>query len=122
MASAATLVLKNASAVNVNYFPIRIQTGDFALYVDRTSGVLAAQSKASLTYSESPVIRKVAGKITYPVLGIDGKLSHTLIGNFNLSIPTVATLAERQELRARMAAMVADAIVTSAVDNGETPW
>jgi hypothetical protein len=36
--------------------------------------------------------------------------------------PLVATLAERQEVRARVASLIADAIVTAAVDNGETPW
>jgi hypothetical protein len=123
MAQATNLLLKNAAAANVTYNPTKIVTGDQAIYTDRTNGTLAGQSKASLTLKESATTRKVSGKVTYPVLNATtGALSHTLIGTFDVVCPLVATLAERQEVRARVASLIADAIVTAAVDNGETPW
>lgn len=122
MATATTLVLKNAAAVNVNYNPIRIITGQEAAYVDRTQGVLALQPKASLFFKESDVTRTVSGKVTYPVKDAVTSVIDTCIGKFELRLPMKLALVDRQEARARLAAMIADAIVTSAVDNGETPW
>lgn len=120
MANATSLSLKNAAAVAVPYQPIRISTGEFAMYVDRTNPVLNMQSKASLSYSETATVRKVGVKLTFPFT-VDGKVN-TCIGTANMVIPTVTTLTERQELRARLVSLLADAIVTAACDNGETPW
>lgn len=123
MAAATTLVLKNAADVNVNYYPIRIINGSEMIYVDRTNAVLAAQSKASVFFSESTTTRKVTGKATYPVLNATtGLLSHTPLGSFEFKLPLISTLAERQEVRKRLVALVGSAEVTAAVDNGETAW
>lgn len=123
MAAAGNLILKNNADVNVTYYPFKVLTGDTAAYVDRTNGVLAAQSVASLFFKQSATTRKVSGKVTYPVLNATtGELSHTLLGTFELIAPLVATATERLEIRKRVAAMIADAIVSSALDNGETPW
>lgn len=123
MAAAANLVLKNNADVNVTYYPFLINTGSEAGYVDRTSGTLAAQSKAKLFFKESATTRKVSGKITFPVLNATtGVVSHTLLGTFEIVCPLIATATERLDIRKRLTAMVADAIVGSAVDSGETPW
>jgi hypothetical protein len=74
-------------------------------------------------FKETSTVRKVSGKVSYPVANATtGLLSHTMLGTFELVLPLQASLADRQEARARLAAMVADAIVTAACDNGETPW
>lgn len=122
MAQATNLVLKNASAVNVNYNPIRIETGKVAVYVDRTQGVIALQPRASLFFKESPTVRRVSGKVTYPVLDATTGAIDTASGSFELILPLKLDLTSRQETRSRLAAMIADAIVTAAVDNGENPW
>lgn len=122
MAAATTLVLKNAAAANVNYNPIRILTGQEAAYVDRTQGVLALQPKATLYFKESDVTRTVSGKVTYPVKDSITSVIDTCIGKFEMRLPMKLALADRQEVRARLAAFIADTIVNSAVDNGETPW
>lgn len=123
MATATTLVLKNAAAVNVNYYPIKIVTGDVAQYVDRTNGALNAQARASLFFRESISTRKVSGKLTYPVVdAVTGLVKYTNLATFEIVTPLAATLVERQEILARAKAMIADAIVTAAVENGETPW
>jgi hypothetical protein len=122
MATAATLVLKNSADVNVNYFPVRIITGQEAGYVDRTQGVLALQPKASLFYRENLTTRIVTGKVTYPVLNATTGVLDSGIATFDMRLPFVLDLTSRQEVRKRLASLVADPIVTAAVDNGETPW
>lgn len=123
MAAAATIILLNAAAANVSYYPQRVITGDYASFVDRTNTVIAAQSKASLTYKESATTRKVLGKVTFPVLNATtGVLSHTCLGTFELVVPLIATATERQEVRKRLTSLVGHAIVTSANDDGEMPW
>lgn len=122
MAAAATLVLKNAADVNVNYYPVKISTGEYAGYVDRTQGVLALQPFASLKYSESATQRKVSGKVTYPIKDAVTGVIDTAYGEFSFVLPKVHVLADRQETRKRVSALIIDAITVAAVDNGETPW
>lgn len=122
MAAASTLILKNAADVNVNYYPVKISTGEYAGYVDRSQGVLALQPFASLKYSESATQRKVSGKVTYPVKDAITGVMDTAYGEFSFVLPKVHVLADRQEARKRLTALIADAITIAAVDNGETPW
>lgn len=121
MAAAATLVLKNAADVNVNFFPVRIRTGEEAVYVDRTNAVLSLQGYATLSYRENATNRIVSTRVTHPVLQADG----TVVTGYHTSearIPKLFGLTDRQELRKRELAMLGDAIYVAAVDNGETPW
>lgn len=122
MASAATLVLKNASAVNVNYLPRKVATGSEAMYRDETQGVEQLQPRATLYYRENPSTRIVSVKLTFPVLdAITGAVDEELFkGEFRL--PRKLSLANRQEILARTKAMLADVVVQYAVENGETPW
>jgi hypothetical protein len=123
MAAAANLVLVDYAGVNVTYYPQRVITGDQATYVDRTNGVLAAQSKASVFYKETTSTRKVTGKVTFPVLNATtGVLSHTCIGSFEMVNPLVASMTDRQNVRRRLSALVAHAVVTAGNDDGEMPW
>jgi hypothetical protein len=122
MAAAGTLVLKNNADVNVNYYPIRIQTGSEAGYVDRTQGVLALQPKATLFYRENKTTRIVSGKVTFPVLDASTGVVNTGLGTFEYRIPFILGATDRLDVRKRLAAMIADALTTAAVDNGETAW
>lgn len=122
MASATTLVLKNAAAVNVNYYPVKIQTGQLARYVDRTNTKLALQHVAQLNITESTEQRRVFGKVDYRVENATTGVIKTGYGEFAFRIPNEFTATDRQELEARLRTAVADAIVTAAVENGETPW
>lgn len=123
MAAVANLILLNNAGANVTYYPQKVTTGDYAQYVDRTSAVIAAQSKASLTYKESTTTRKVQGKVTFPVLNATtGLVSHTLLGTFEIVIPLVATATERLDVRKRLASFVGHAVVNVAADDGEMPW
>lgn len=122
MASATTLVLKNAAAVNVNYYPNKIITGQIARYSDRTNSKLALQHVAQLNYAESTEQRRVSGKVDYRVENATTGVIKTGYGDFNFRVPNDFTLADRQELAARARAMIDDAIVTASIENGETPW
>jgi len=122
MATATTLVLKNSADVNVNYSPIVVKTGEYAKYIDRTQGVLALQPTAALSYSENVTHRKVSGHIMCPVLNATTGLIEQDFGKFEYSLLKTHSSTDRLEVRKRLAALVADTIVTAAVDNGETPW
>lgn len=122
MAAATTLVLKNASAVNVNYYPVQIVTGDRAVYTDRTNAKLALQHRASLYYGETTAQRRISGKVDYRVENATTGVITTGYGEFSFRIPNSFVLADRQEVAARLRAMIDDAIVTAAAENGETPW
>lgn len=122
MASATTLVLKNAAAANVNYYPKTIATGAKALYQDRTQGVIALQPTASLAFRESATVRTVSGKLVFPVLNeVTGGID-TCLGKFEFITPLKLSAVARQEILARARAMIADTVVTQAVVDGETPW
>lgn len=121
MAAAATLVLKDKAGVNVNFSPVRIRTGEEAVYVDRTNAVLALQGYATLTYRENADTRIVGTRVTHPVLQADGTIKvgyHTS----ECRVPKIFDLNGRQEVRMRGASMQDDAIYIAAVDNGENPW
>jgi CRISPR/Cas system-associated exonuclease Cas4 (RecB family) len=122
MATATTLVLKNNADVNVNYYPIVVKTGEYAKYVDRTQGVLALQPTAALAYSETSKDRRVSGVITYPTLNATTGLIETSYGRFEYTLVKNQSSTDRLETRKRLGAMIADAITSAAVDNGETPW
>lgn len=122
MATATNLVLKNAAAANVTYYPKVIETGSKAVYVDRTQGVIRLQPTAALGFRESATVRNVSGKLVYPVLdAITGTLDWAT-AKFELILPLKLDASVRDEILARTRAMIDDAIVTSAVQNGETPW
>lgn len=122
MASAATLILKNAAAASVNYYPTFISTGQKAVYVDRTNSKLALQSRATLGYAESGAQRRVTGKVDYRVENAATGVIDTGYGEFAFRVPNSFTATDRQELEARIRQMIDDAVTTAAVENGETPW
>lgn len=122
MASATTLVLKTNADVNVNYYPIVVKTGEYAKYVDRTQGVLALQPTAAIAFSEGSKERKVSGVCTFPTLNATTGLIETSYGRFEYTLVKTQSSTDRLDVRKRLAALVADAITTAAVDNGETPW
>lgn len=122
MATATTLVLKNAAAANVNYYPKVITTGVKAVYVDRTQGVIALQPSASLNFRESATARNVSGKLVFPVANPQSPMPDSCLGKFELVLPLKLSAADRNEILARTRAMVNDVIVTAAVIDGETPW
>jgi len=122
MAAVATLVLKNNADVNTNYYPVVVKTGEYARYVDRTQGVLALQPTAALAFSETSTVRKASGTITWPTLDAATGVVDTSYGRFEYSILKKQSATDRLDLRKRLVAMISDAIVAAAVDNGETPW
>jgi len=122
MSAAATLVLKNAAAVSVNYFPRLIKTGEEAMYRDESQGVDRLQPLATLYYRQNPDTRIVSVKLTYPVLDAVTNAVDTCLFKGEFRLPRKLTLASRQEILARTKQMFADAVVQAAVENGETPW
>lgn len=122
MAAAATLVLKDRNAVNVNYAPVKIKTGEVAEYVDRTQGVIALQPTAKLELSENSTTRRVVLTTVLPVQAVatDPISYETAVTKFTSQ--KKHALDRRQESEARHRAFIDDATVTAAVENGETAW
>lgn len=122
MAAATTLVLKNNADVNVNYYPVVVKTGEYARYVDRTQGVLNLQPLASVALKETTDLRKVSGSVSFPVLNATTGIVSSSYGNFEYKLVKAHSSTDRLDVRKRLQALIVDAVVTAAVDNGETPW
>jgi len=122
MSAAGTLVLKNNADVNVNYYPVKVRTGEYASYVDLTQGVLALQPSAALAFSETDTTRKVSGTVVWPTLNAATGIIEKSYGKFEYTILKTQSATDRLDLRKRLAAFIIDAVATAAVDNGETPW
>lgn len=121
MPQATALVLKNAAAANVSYYPTKVRGGELAEYVDRTLGIIAQQSKFTLSYRQTGTTRQVLGKLTYPAADSNGVVN-TCIAEFKIVAPLVMTSSDRSEILARIRAAIADAVVTAGVVDGDTPY
>lgn len=123
MASATILTLKNAAATAVSYAVQKILAGNFIQWNDRSAINILGQSKASLECKETPTVRKVNGKLVYPTLdAITGAVVRTHLGTFELVAPLTGSKVERQEFEARFRAMILDAVVTAAFEDGDMPY
>lgn len=122
MANIAPLTLKNAADANVTFTPQAVDPGSMAVWRDRSADVPALQGVAQVVFRESATVRHVSGKVTLPYASVDGKVIDHEVGSFKLSTPMHFTTAQRAELRARVAALIANAVVANANDNGEMPF
>lgn len=125
MAAIAAISLKNYAAVEQTYNPI--QSSPFSAWTEAGFTSLESMKKATLGMkmpknASSGVVR-IQGKLAYPVLdGVTGALSYTVLGTFELVCPVQATQTDRREAWARLKDFVADAVVTSAVDDLALPY
>jgi len=123
MASATNLVLKDRNAVNVNYSPVAIETGKSAKYVDRTQSVVALQPTVRMDFSESNTLRRSTWTSVVPMARPSDP---AIIDYESVKIIFTSPLAQpgttRLESLARARALIDDAVVQAAVENGETAW
>lgn len=123
MTQRSNLTLKNAADADVVYYPTKVIEGEQAFWVDRSEGVIAAQSKASVFLTESQTTRKVSGKVTLPVWNATLKAVELVeLASFELKAPLTSALPNRKELFARFASLAASPIVQSAFEDGEGQW
>lgn len=127
MTQFATLQLKNDAAIEVPFTVegINYQT-NVAAWVN--AGVSYDASKRVTFSMISPTSRstrarlrlKVAIPIMDPVLTT--RKADELIANVELVLPKSSTLADRKDLRAYIADLLTDAVVTNAVNNFESVY
>lgn len=127
MAAFATLQLKNQAATEVSYSPADI---------DPSTGI-AKWLGAGASYDARPVVTlsvsypkgtsskcRVKGKISVPIMDpvVTTKKIDELIGTFEISLPKVSVLLDRQNIRAALADFLVDAAVVAAVENFESVY
>ena len=127
MSAFATLQLKNQAATEVSYSPADI---DPATNVAKWLGAGASydarpQVTLSVSYPKGNATKvKVRGKISVPIMDpvITTQKVDELIGTFEISLPKVAALIDRQNLRASLADFLVDATVVAAVEGFESVY
>lgn len=125
MAAAADLTLKNAAAANVT-FNVYSVNPDSVEYTEAGATSILGTSRANLSRKipadKSAGVYRIGGKVTYPVInGTTGALDGTVTGTFEILRPAKLTVANVDELYARFNALVGQAVVKAAAENGAIP-
>jgi hypothetical protein len=125
MAAAATLVLKNNAATNVNFDPYSVES-DSVEWTEAGATSILGTSRFRLT-RKAPAdkangVYRIQGKLTRPVVnGTTGALDGTLTFNFELLRPAKLSVAEVDEAVARFKEAVGQSIVKTAAETGAIP-
>lgn len=127
MPAFATLQLKNQAATEVSYSPADI---DPASNVAKWLGAGASydarpQVTLSVSYPKGNATKvKVRGKISVPIMDpvVTTQKVDELIGTFEISLPKISALIDRQNLRAALADFLVDATVIAGVENFESVY
>lgn len=127
MSAFTTLQLKNQAATEVSYSPADIDpsTGVAKWLGAGASYDARPQVTLSVSYPKGNSSKvKVRGKISVPIMDpmTATNKSDELIGTFELALPKVSTLLERQNLRASLTDFLADSVVVAAVENFESVY
>jgi len=119
MPQVITLLLNNGS-VDKSYNPSGV-IGGVASYRDLSGGVAEVAPVATLSSKGNGSSQTVRGKLTFPLTTTDegGRviIADKVICDFSMRLPVTATAAERDEAQALFSDLLADAAVSSAVDN-----
>lgn len=137
MAAVGNITINNGAATPVakTFNPSVVQS-DLVSYQDRSGGIVLGFPEISIGNrmpSKNANSYKVTARVKIPVLeqtspstatGIQPAptLAYTLIGNVELVMPSRCTLAERKDLLAFVKNFLANAAITTAVENFEMPY
>jgi hypothetical protein len=134
--AALTLADGQATPVNHTFNPVNIDQAGIAKWADRSGGIalgypvvsfsLRAPSKTSRNY-------KVTAKVVTPVLEVTSPSTSTgiqpaptkaydLICNIDMTLPERSTLAQRNDLLAYAKNVLANAVLTAAVQSFESVY
>lgn len=125
MAAAADLTLKNNAAANVTYNVYSVNS-DSVEWIESGATSILGTSRAVLSRKipadKTSGVYRIGGKLTRPVInGTTGALDGTNTFTFEYLRPAKLTVAEVDELVARVKEFIAQAIVKSAVESGAIP-
>jgi len=121
MATIANIILKDSANANKTYVPERVQTGNYASWVNRDQGTTVGNKRASLTVrATTGAYEKRSFKITLPsVDAVTGDVKYTNSVTVETKTAEKATLAEKQELVYSLAAMLGLTPFQLSVTTGE---
>lgn len=137
MAAVGNITINNGAATPVakTHNPSTVQS-DLVSYQDRSGGIVLGFPEISIGNrmpGKNASSYKVTARVKVPVLeqtspstatGIQPAptLAYTLVGNVELIMPSRCTLSERKDLLAFVKNFLANAVVTTAVENFEMPY
>ena len=133
MSAIAALVLNDGQAAPVakTFTPMDC-TSALATWSDRTSGIALGMPQVTLSLVTGKEAVKVTGKVALPVMevisGSDGgytpspKVAYTVLSKFEMVLPNRSSLQNRKDVSAFLKNLLADAVVTKAVEEFERPY
>lgn len=100
MATIANIILKDSANANKTYVPERVQTGNFASWVNRDQGTTVGNKRASVLVRQTTAeYEKRSLKVVHPSIdATTGTVRYTNSINAETKINERSTLAEKQEL------------------------
>lgn len=124
MAAAADLTLKNNADSNVTFNVYSVEP-DAVEWVEAGATSILGMTRARLARKvpadKANGVYRIQGKLTQPTVDGDGVLTGTMTFNFELLRPAQLTAAAADEAYARFKALVGQAIVKAAAENGAIP-
>jgi len=108
MAAIANILLKDSANANKTYVPERVQTGQYASWVNRDQGTTVGNKRASvLVRNNTAEYEKRSMKVVHPSIdGVTGLVKYTNSINVETKVNERSSLAEKNELVYSIAAML----------------
>lgn len=126
MSQMATLTLADGQSTPVNhtYSVVSSQQGatNPATWAERSAGTMLGEIKLTQLVSQSASSRKVTYRFTKPTLNGDGTLSHQSFVSMTFVTSDKESLQGRKDVLAYMKNLLANAIATSAIVDGEPAY
>lgn len=124
MATIAQIVIKDGAVVDKTFAPVGRASSSEKVNFRVMSGPVLLAPRLDTEISSKTQVDRVTGKITLPKFSTpaDGSapvLQYTVIGSFDLSLPTAATEAERKDIRVLLSNLLLNAQVVAMADKGE---
>jgi len=135
MAAIATLTLADGQTTPVNHIfnPTRISAEGIAGWIDRSGGIAVGFSKITMQVRQPTAgsrAYKVTAKVVTPVLEVTSPATSTgiqpaptkaydLLATLEFVLPERSTLAQRKDLIAFTKNLLANAVITNAVNDFE---
>lgn len=125
MAAAAALTLKNNAAANVT-FDVYSVNADSVEWTEAGATSILGMSRAVLSRKipadKASGVYRIGGKLTRPVVNVTtGALDGTATFTFEYLRPAKLSIAEIDELVARVKEFISQAIIKSAAETGAIP-
>jgi len=122
MATIANISLKDSANANKTYVPERVQTGQYASWVNRDQGTTIGNKRASAFVRKTTAsYEKRSLKIVHPIVdGVTGLVKYTNSATVETKVNERSTTAEKYELMYSLAALLGLTPIQLLVVTGES--